>query len=333
MKRTLGKSDIKVSALGMGCWAIGGHFLLDGKPDGWGAVDDNESIRAIQQAIALGVNFFDTADAYGTGHSEEVLGRAIKGQRDKVVIATKFGYTYDREQRALIGTNTSAEYIRWACQQSLQRLGTDYIDLYQLHVGGVPFEESQEIWETLDALQQEGLIRSYGWSTWDAESARAFATHTKGVAIQHPTNVLLDAPAMFEVCEQYGLSSINNSPLAMGLLSGKFNRDTQLSDQDVRGSGHSWVAYFENGKPRPEFLSQLEAIREILTSNGRTLVQGALAWHWARSPQSIPIPGFKNSKQLVENVEALRFGPLSPEQIAEIDHILGRKLEQSAAAS
>jgi aryl-alcohol dehydrogenase-like predicted oxidoreductase len=333
MQRTLGHSDIKVSAIGMGCWAIGGPFLLDGRPDGWGDVDDQQSIRALQEAIELGITFFDTADAYGTGHSEEIIGRAIKGQRDKVVIATKFGYSYDREQRALIGTNISPEYIRWACQQSLQRLGTDYIDLYQLHVGGLSLEESREVWETLDALQQEGLIRSYGWSTWDAEAARDFAAQTKGVALQHPTNVLLDAPAMFEVCEEYGLSSINNSPLAMGLLSGKFSADSQLSKQDVRGSGHEWVAYFKDGKPRPEFLAQLEAVREILTSKGRSLVQGALAWHWGRSSQSIPIPGFKNSKQLIENADALRFGPLSPEQIAEIDRILGRSLAESTAAS
>jgi aryl-alcohol dehydrogenase-like predicted oxidoreductase len=100
MKRTLGRSRVEVSALGLGCWAIGGPFLLDGMPDGWGAVDDAESIRAIQRAIDLGVTFFDTADVYGTGHSECILGEAIKGQRDNVIIATKFGYTYDEAQRA-----------------------------------------------------------------------------------------------------------------------------------------------------------------------------------------------------------------------------------------
>ncbi len=106
-QRMLGRGGIEVSALGLGCWAIGGPFLLDGRPDSWGAVDDAESIRAIQEAIDLGVTFFDTADVYGTGHSERVLGKAIAGRRDKLIIATKFGYTYDEERRAVTGTNTA----------------------------------------------------------------------------------------------------------------------------------------------------------------------------------------------------------------------------------
>ncbi len=102
-RRKLGRSDIEVSAMGLGCWAIGGPFLLDGKADGWGEVDDNESIRAIHRAIDLGITFFDTADVYGTGHSERILGQALEGYRDKVVIATKFGYTYDEERREITG--------------------------------------------------------------------------------------------------------------------------------------------------------------------------------------------------------------------------------------
>src|SRR5579884_4025646 len=142
MTRTLGRSGIEVSALGMGCWAIGGPFLMDGKADGWGAVDDAQSLHAIQRAIDLGVTFFDTADVYGTGHSERILGQAIKGQRDKVILATKFGYTYDEEQRAITGKNTVPQYIRWACEASLRRLQTNYIDLYQLHVEDVPLEQT-----------------------------------------------------------------------------------------------------------------------------------------------------------------------------------------------
>lgn len=322
MRRILGRSGIEVSALGMGCWAIGGPFLLDGKPDGWGNIDDAESIHAIKRAIELGVTFFDTADAYGTGHSETILGQAIKGQRDKVVIATKFGYTYDDTQRTLTGTNTTPEYIRWACAASLRRLGTDYIDLYQLHVGDVPSEETGIIWETLDRLKQEGLIRAYGWSTGEGASARAFATQSNGTSIQHPTNILMDAPAIFGTCEEHNLASISNSPLAMGLLSGKFTERSRLPADDVRGSGHTWVAYFENGVPRQEFLDTLAAVREILTSEGRTLAQGALAWLWARSAQTIPIPGFKSVQQVEQNAGAMQFGPLTPNQMREIEKAL-----------
>jgi aryl-alcohol dehydrogenase-like predicted oxidoreductase len=325
MQRTLGHSGIAVSALGMGCWAIGGPFLMDGKADGWGAVDDAESIRAIQRAIDLEVTFFDTADVYGTGHSERILGQAIKGQRDKLIIATKFGYTYDETRREITGTNFTPEYIRWACAASLRRLGIDYIDLYQLHVGDAPLERSEEIWATLDQLKQAGLIRAYGWSTWDAERANAFATQSNGTALQHAANVFMDTPELFATCAQHNLASITNSPLAMGLLSGKFNPQSQLPADDVRGSGHGWVTYFAEGRPRQEFLDKLAAVREILTSEGRTLVQGALAWLWARSPQTIPIPGFKTLQQAEENARAMQFGALTVAQVHELAALLARE--------
>jgi aryl-alcohol dehydrogenase-like predicted oxidoreductase len=325
MQRTLGRSGIAVSGLGLGCWAIGGPFLMDGRADGWGAVDDAESIRALQRAIELGVTFFDTADVYGTGHSERILGQAIKGRRDQLVIATKFGYTYDETRREITGTNLSPEYIRWACAESLRRLETEYIDLYQLHVGDAPLEQAEQIWATLDQLKQQGLIRAYGWSTADPERASSLATQSNGSTLQHGANILLDAPELFDTCAQHNLASIVNSPLAMGLLSGKFNPQSQLPADDVRGSGHGWVAYFRNGKPRQEFLDKLAAVREILTSQGRTLAQGALAWLWARSPQAIPIPGFKTLQQAEENAGAMQFGALTADQMREIAALLAQE--------
>lgn len=324
MKRTLGTNGAEVSALGMGCWAIGGPFLLDGKPDGWGDIDDAESVRAVHRALELGVNFFDTADVYGTGHSERILGRALKGQRERVVIASKFGYTYDEAARVVAGTNTAPIYIRRACEASLRRLETDHLDLYQLHVGDVALEHIGGVWATLDKLKEEGLIGAYGWSTGDPERARALAEGSSGTALQFPANVFHDAEAIFGVCTEYGLASIVNSPLAMGLLSGKFHRDSRLPSDDVRGSGHTWVAYFEDGRPRPEFLERLEAVREVLTSGGRTLAQGALAWLWARNPTTVPIPGFRTVAQVEENAGALAYGPLTPAQMAEVERLLGR---------
>jgi aryl-alcohol dehydrogenase-like predicted oxidoreductase len=325
IQRTLGRSGIAVSALGMGCWAIGGPFLMDGKADGWGAVDDAESIRAIQRAIELGVTFFDTADVYGTGHSERILGQAIKGQRDKLIIATKFGFTYDETRRAITGTNLSPEYIRWACTQSLRRLGTDYIDLYQLHVGDAPLEATEAIWAALDQLKHEGVIRAYGWSTGDTQRAAALAMQSNGATLQHGANVFQDTPGLFDICARHNLASIDNSPLAMGLLSGKFSAQSQLPADDVRGSGHGWVAYFADGKPRQEFLDKLAAVREILTSAGRTAAQGALAWLWARSPQAIPIPGFKTLQQVEENARAMQLGVLTDDQVGEIAALLARE--------
>ena len=166
MKRTLGRSGIEVSALGMGCWAIGGP-LWDGEtPIGWGDVDDEESIRAIHKALDLGVTLFDTANVYGAGHSERVLARAFEGRRSQVVIATKFNAIFDEATRQVSpGATTSPESIRSACEASLRRLNTDYIDLYQFHDNGYPADKAAPIRDTLEGLVKAGKIRTYGWST------------------------------------------------------------------------------------------------------------------------------------------------------------------------
>jgi aryl-alcohol dehydrogenase-like predicted oxidoreductase len=130
--RRLGRAGREVSALGLGCWAIGGPFMRLGRASGWGDVDDEESVRAIRRALDLGVTLFDTADVYGCGHSERVLGRALGPNRQRVAIATKFGYTFDEVTRTASDVDVSAAEIRRACEASLRRLGTDSIDLYQL---------------------------------------------------------------------------------------------------------------------------------------------------------------------------------------------------------
>jgi aryl-alcohol dehydrogenase-like predicted oxidoreductase len=308
--------------MGLGCWAIGGPFWLDGKADGWGDIDDAESIRAIHCALELGVNFFDTADAYGAGHSEQVLGQAVAGRRDQVVIATKFGFTYDEARKEIRGTNVSPEYIRWANEQSLRHLATDYIDLYQLHCGASPVAV-EAILDTLDELVEAGKIRAYAWSTDNPEEAALFAARPNCVAVQHELNVLNDNPAMLALCEAKELASINRTPLAYGLLSGKFTADTVISKEDFRGAGHEWVRYFEAGRPKASFLEMLDHVRDILTSDGRSLVQGALAWLWARSESTLPIPGFKTVKQVAENAQAMAYGPLTPAQVEEIKALTG----------
>jgi len=322
--RTLGRSGIEVSALGLGCWAIGGAFFMDGVPDGWGAVDDEESISAIRLALDAGVNFIDTSDAYGIGHSERVIGRALKGMRDRAVIATKFGYFGSQETKDLHGTFYTPAYIERACEASLKRLGTDYIDLYQLHVWEIALSEIPSVCETLERLVEKGKIRTYGWSTDLVGGAAEFVKYAHCSTAQHTLNIFDDAPAMLALCDQRNLASINRSPLAMGMLTGKFSAASALPKDDVRGAGHAWVRYFKDGKPLPEFLQMIDKIRAILTSGGRTLTQGSLAWIWGRSGRTIPIPGFKNRKQVEENAKALEFGPLTPAQMGEIEAILKR---------
>ena len=311
--------------MGLGCWAIGGPFWDGDDAVGWGEVDDDESISAINRALDLGVNFFDTADVYGTGHSEHVLGRALAGRRDQVVIATKFGNTFDTSTRQITGSDASPTYIRQACEASLQRLNIDYIDLYQFHLNDYDPDQAGAVRDVLEELVREGKICYYGWSTDSPIRAPVFAAGPNCTTVQHQMNVLEDAGPMIALCEQLDLASINRGPLAMGLLTGKYQAVSKLASDDVRGDrSPAWMQYFKDGKPNPEWLRKLDVIREILASDGRTLAQGALAWIWARSERTVPIPGFRSVRQVEENCAAMQFGPLSAEQMREIDAVLGR---------
>ena len=322
--RKLGRSQIEVSALGMGCWAIGGPFYYGGKPDGWGNIDDEESVKAIQTALSLGINFFDTADAYGVGHGEEVLGKALEGRRNEAVIATKFAHFGNSETKTLNGINISPDYIERACDASLKRLKTDYIDVYQLHEWNIGVADIETVCSVLEKLVEKGKIRTYGWSTDLVDGAVLFARRKNCSVIQHCLNVFQDSPGMLSFCEENNLASINRSPLAMGFLSGKFDMNSILPKDDVRGAGHEWVPYFKDGRPSSEFMKMLDSVKEILTSGGRTPAQGALAWIWGKSDITIPIPGFKTAKQVEENAKAMEFGPLTKNETAEIERILSR---------
>ena len=325
MKRKLGRSGIEVSALGMGCWAIGGPFWEGKTPQGWGEVNDEVSVRAIHAALERGVTLFDTANVYGAGHSERVLGRAIAGRRTQVIIATKFNSVFDETTRQVTGSDSSPEGIRRACEESLRRLGTDYIDLYQFHDNGFPADKAGPVRETLEDLVREGKIRAYGWSTDFPDRAEVFARGPNCTAIQLQLNVLDDNPAVIALCERYQLAALNRGPLAMGLLTGKYKPETQVSADDVRGEkSPEWMKYFSGGRPNPEWIAKRDAVREILESNGRTVAQGALAWLWARSPQTIPIPGFRTEEHVRENTSAMQFGPLKLDQMKEIEKLLGR---------
>jgi aryl-alcohol dehydrogenase-like predicted oxidoreductase len=201
----------------------------------------------------------------------------------------------------------------------LRRLNTDYIDLYQLHVGDYAPAKAPAVMETLEDLVAEGKIRWYGWSTDDPERARVFGPGEHCATIQHILNVLIDLPPMLDVCDEFNLGSINKSPLFMGILTGKFTTDSTFPEDDVR---QAWNLKEDDRGGRR--LKQLEAVREILTSDSRTLTQGALGWIWARHDRAVPIPGFKTVKQVEENAKAMEFGPLSEEQMLEIEHLLER---------
>ncbi len=316
--RTLGRSGIEVSAMGLGCWAIGGPYTNpEGNPCGWGKVDDDASKRAIHRGIELGVTLFDTAACYGAGHSERVLGEALKGRRDKVVIATKFWHRFDEDAREVLGPYESPDEIASACEDSLRRLQTDYIDLYQFHQGNYDPDKAPAVREACEKLVEQGKIRYYGWSTDSPDRVAVFAEGRHCTAIQQRMNPFEGTRDTLRLCERENLASLNRSPLYKGLLSGKFSHDSTFAPDDVRHP--HWD--LKSGR-QAEDLRRFQAIRDVLASDGRTAVQGALAWLWGLSDKTIPIPGFKTIQQVEENAGSMEFGPLTDEQMRQIDRLL-----------
>ena len=323
MTRTLGRSGIEVSALGMGTWSLSGPMRGgDDQNFGWGATDDAEAQRAIRLAVELGVTLFDTANVYGLGLSERLLGASLPGVRDQLVIATKWGGTVDEAAGVLLDDDGTPENVRPSLLGSLRRLGTDHVDLFQFHINGHPPTLAEDLVAVCEDLVAEGLIRAYGWSTDFPESAEVFAKGPHCAAVQHQFNVLSDNRPMLDLCERHDLASLNRGPLAMGLLSDRVTAQTTFAPDTVRGSAPEWLAWFADGRAVPEFLARRDSVRDILTSDGRTVAQGALGYIWARSGRTIPLPGCRTVAQVVESAGALRLGPLTGAQVEEIDRIL-----------
>jgi aryl-alcohol dehydrogenase-like predicted oxidoreductase len=328
LTRRLGKSSLEVSAIGLGCWAAGGEMWAtrDGvtrEPMGWAGVDEAEINRALHRALDLGITLFDTANNYGCGESERRLGRALAeaGARQRVVVATKFASMFDEATRTHHFDwefPFTPEAIETACDDSLRRLQTDYIDLYQLHHGQYPAEQAPAVMDALESLVAKGKIRWYGWSTDLPDRAAVFAPGDHCAAIQHRLNLLNDAPEILALCDAHNLASLNKGPLASGFLTGKYTTDTTFPSTDGRYDIDLKTPRMVNR------LGRLEEIRAVLTRDGRTLAQAALCWNLARSPRTIPIPGFKTVAQVEDNAGALRFGPFTPAQMAEIETALDR---------
>jgi aryl-alcohol dehydrogenase-like predicted oxidoreductase len=324
--RTLGRSNLDVSPLGLGCWAIGGPTQFRGNQFGWGEIDEDEAIRAIHFALDAGITVFDTADIYGTGHSERILGRALAGWRDHVLIATKFGLTFEEYSGTMTGQDASSAYIQQACEASLRRLHTEYIDLYQFHLGDYDPAQAGPVCDTLDRLVAEGKIRYYGWNA-DPDRARIFAERAHCTSTQFGMHMFADAPEMLAFCDKYNLAAIVNGPLGKGLLTGKFDEKTSFSTTDLRRQ-RGWNV--QEG-PLAKQRAVLEQLRGILTSDGRTLAQAALGALWARSERIVPIPGFKTLAQVKENVGALQYGPLSQQQVKAIADLVASSLSEEEA--
>src|SRR5262245_7884619 len=257
----LGKSDLEISILGLGCWGIGGPFWDRGGWMGYGTVDDTESLAALRRGLDLGVTFFDTADVFGCGHSERLLGQALAGRGDRVVVSTKFGFTFDEGQRRVLAQDASPDGIRRSCEGSLRRLGRDVIDLYTFQLWDHPVEQIDDVLAVLDALAAQGKIRTYAWLTDDPGRLRCFARGAGCVAAPQLLNVLESSDELIALSEELGLSILTRRPLGMGLLTGKFGPQTKFDDNDMRRR-FGWN--FETGK-QAALARKLESLRAVLT--------------------------------------------------------------------
>lgn len=306
-----------VPRVGMGCWAIGGQPEGHDGAAGYGHVDTAESRAALRLARDLGALLFDTADAYGRGHSETLIGEAF-GDDEEVVIVTKFGYWLDPTG----GLGLSPAGVRKLVDDSRRRLKRDRLDLVFFHPNEFPAAEAGPVFDTLGTLRAEGKIAAFGWSTDYLDSLAAYVDREGFVAVENDLNVFTPANDLMALAERKGLVSINRLPLAMGLLTGKYSDGRAVGALDIRASDAPWLKFFAEGRANPAYGERLAAIRELLTTDGRTLAQGALGWILARSPIALPVPGFKTEAQVRENFAAAEKGPLAAEAMAEIDRLL-----------
>ncbi len=316
-KRTLGKSNIDVTKIGIGLWAVGGAS--------WGTTDDAESLRAIDAALDAGITFFDTADVYGTGHSEELLGRAMQGRRDKFIVATKIGWLgFDGEQQR--SAYDTVEKLVAGVESNLRRLRTDYVDVIQSHID---FRDPtmEVLLEGFQRLQRDGKVRAYGVSTSDFEYLQAFNADGGCATLQIDYSILnRTAEAdIFPYCQEHNIGVIVRGPLAMGILTGKFGPDTQFGEGDFR---QRWQETPEEREIYLQDLAKAEKLRPL--AEGRTMAQLALQFVMSHPAVTVVIPGAKTIKQLEDNVGAALLPPLTPDELARIDAVTpsggGRKI-------
>lgn len=295
--RKLGNTDITVSEIGFGAWAIGGRADAGGTPFGWGKTNDDDSLAAIRRARELGITFFDTADSYGFGRSESLLGIVLSRRREDVVIATKVGVARDSEGR-LVKDFTRA-HISHAVDGSLKRLRTDYIDLYQLHNPTLEELRRDDIHEAMDRLQEAGKIRYWGVSVTTPEEGIEIINRGWGYALQVLYNILNQAAAreLFPLAKAKGYGIVARVPLASGLLTGKFRPDATFATDDVRQN-------FLTPKRLEEVIPRVDEAKSIIGGTARSLAEGALRFVLANDAVSTVIPGAKNARQVEMNAAA-----------------------------
>ena len=302
--RSLGRSGLSASAIGLGCM---------GMSEFYGPSDDEQSLATLAAALDLGINFFDTADMYGVGHNERLLGRFLKGRRDRIILATKFGNVRGPNGERL-GVSGTPDYVRSACDASLERLGIDTIDLYYQH----RVDPKTPIEETVGAMKglvEAGKVRFLGLSECSVATLRkAHAVHPiTAVQIEYSLWSRDPEEEMLAVCRELGVAFVAYSPLGRSFLTGAVTSPDTLAADDFRRANPRF-----SGDALKANLTLVEALKDFAAAKGATSAQIALAWILNKQDNVIPIPGTRRLKYLEENVAATRIR-LSPEEVATLD--------------
>jgi len=314
--RPLGNSGLDVSAIALGAWAFGATV------ETWGHVDDNESIAAINQAIDSGITLIDTAPIYGLGHSEEIVGKALRARRDEVALATKCGLLFPSSKDELPGRRLTRDSVLEECDQSLRRLQTDVIDLYQCHWPD-PETPISETMEALTLLREQGKIRAIGVSNFSCERIAAALEFGPVHSLQPPFSMLQRRAAddLLPYCLEHEIGVIVYSPLVKGLLTGKFNARSEFSDVRANDPAYSADHFRRN-------LQVVESLKTIATGYGKTVGQLAINWVITHPGVTAAIVGAKRVSQVLENVGGVGWS------ITEEDRRrIGRILEGSSRDS
>lgn len=314
--RKLGWTDLNLSTIGLGTWALGGG----GYKFGWGPQDDEESIATIRRALELGINWIDTAPVYGLGHSEEVIGEAIKGVRDRPIIATKCGFVWDKDGN--ISNCLKRESVRREVEASLRRLKVDVIDLYQIHSPG-PDKDIEKAWDTMVALIEEGKVRYIGVSNFGVEQLKRVQPIHPVASLQPPYSVVRRGieGELLDYCLANDIGVITYGPMQKGLLTGKVTREwiRNLPEDDHRREDPRFQ--------EPQLSANLELVeglRSIAKKSGMTVAQLAIAWVLRRREVTAAIVGARRPSQVEETVVAGEW-MLSKEDIAAIETLLEKR--------